>query len=106
METKEKCLKLSHENVDYYAKESDSWRSTMNSIAGERDKLKSLLHQLVPQTAVEALLIWGIAVINCPPHEYDNRTTVENAEWITQRIKEERLKHLESLAQLYQKGLI
>ncbi len=36
----------------------------------------------VPQTYGEAVALWGIDVIRCEPHEWDNRMTEENALWL------------------------
>jgi hypothetical protein len=34
----------------------------------------------------EAVAMYGEQLINCPGHEWDNRTTVENAAWLLGRI--------------------
>jgi hypothetical protein len=49
----------------------------------------------VPQTFGEAVKLWGEKVVCCEPHEYDNRTTEENAVWLLCRLHvRERLKHI------------
>jgi hypothetical protein len=39
-----------------------------------------------PQTYGEAVALWGADVIVCEPHEWDNRTTEENAVWLLCRL--------------------
>ncbi len=41
---------------------------------------------VIPQTYGEAVALWGPEVIHCEPHEWDNRTTWENAVWILRRL--------------------
>ena len=40
----------------------------------------------VPQTYGEAVRKWGDKVVSCEPHEWDNRTTEENAVWLLCRL--------------------
>ena len=40
----------------------------------------------VPQTFGEAVKKWGEKVVACEPHEWDNRTTEENAVWLLCRL--------------------
>ena len=45
----------------------------------------SILMPMVPQTFAEAVRLYPW--INCPSHEWDNRTTPENALWLIERLK-------------------
>jgi hypothetical protein len=59
----------------------------------ERDKLAADLARFtaaVPQTYGEAVARWGGAVVDCPGHEWDNRTTAENAAWLLDRLDADR----------------
>lgn len=44
---------------------------------------------LVPQTYAEAVRLWGNVIISGEPHEWDNRTTSENTQWLLRRLHEE-----------------
>lgn len=44
------------------------------------------LSDVVPQTCGEAVALWGADAINCPSHEWDNRTTWENTVWLVRRL--------------------
>lgn len=44
------------------------------------------IHEAVPQTYGEAVALWGDKVVSCEPHEWDNRTTEENALWLLCRL--------------------
>jgi hypothetical protein len=44
------------------------------------------LADVVPQTYGEATSVWGASVIDCCPHEWDNRTTWENAVWLLRKL--------------------
>ncbi len=49
----------------------------------------------VPQTFGEAVKLWGEEVVRCEPHEWDNRTTEENAVWLLCRLHVHQcLKHI------------
>lgn len=50
-----------------------------------------ILMPAVPQTFGEAVALWGEATINCEGHEWDNRTTAENAVWLILRLEEQRI---------------
>lgn len=52
---------------------------------------QAILMPAVPQTFGEAVALWGEATINCEGHEWDNRTTAENAAWLILRLEEQRL---------------
>lgn len=52
---------------------------------------RTILLPAVPQTFGEAVALWGEATINCENHEWDNRTTAENAVWLILRLEEQRL---------------
>lgn len=59
----------------------------MTGCGGERTPFKmNPPPDMVPQTYGEAVAIWGTAVIDCPGHEWDNRTTAENRDWLVQRV--------------------
>lgn len=44
------------------------------------------LSMAVPQTYGEAVDLWGEEVVECEPHEWDNRTTEENSVWLLCRL--------------------
>lgn len=44
----------------------------------------------VPQTYGEAVKFWGLLLIDCDSHEWDNRTTEENAAYLLGRLAEKR----------------
>lgn len=48
--------------------------------------IRNELSEAVPQTYGEAVAEYGEAVISCEPHEWDNRTTQENAQYLLGRI--------------------
>jgi hypothetical protein len=47
-------------------------------------QLQAIVAKVVPQTYGEAILVYPW--IQCEPHEWDNRTTPENTEWLSSRI--------------------
>ena len=49
-------------------------------------KARDILSPAVPQTYGEAVLEYGTDVITCEPHEWDNRTTRENARYLLGRL--------------------
>ncbi len=51
-----------------------------NHYEAERDRSRAPLLAAVPQTFGEALTTWPW--LTCAPHEWDNRTTEENAAWL------------------------
>jgi hypothetical protein len=50
-------------------------------------ELEALLRGVVPQTYGEAVPRFGRKLIDCQPHEWDNNTTEENAEYLAQRYE-------------------
>lgn len=44
--------------------------------------------ELVPQTYGEALQLYPWVLEEVEPHECDNRTTLENAAWLIERMSE------------------
>lgn len=57
-------------------------------------ELAKKLNFLVPQTYGEAVVRHGKKIINCLPHEWDNRTALENIRWLIWSYRNE-LKRLE-----------
>lgn len=50
-----------------------------------------LIMDAVPQTYGEAVALWGLDVVSCESHEWDNRTTEENVCWLLCRLHIRRL---------------
>jgi len=49
---------------------------------------------LVPQTYGEAIVAWSEAIVDCEPHEWDNRTTTENTDWLLRKLYTHVFRHV------------
>jgi hypothetical protein len=66
---------------------SDAW-DVVTSLLAEIDDLERLPQPLVgfiPQTYGDAVMRGWIKHGDCPPHEWDNRTSAANARWLLER---------------------
>jgi hypothetical protein len=64
-------------------------RRERDSALAERDTMRmewGFLSGVVPQTFGEAVMHYGPGMVDCEPHEWDNRTTVYNAIWLLERL--------------------
>jgi len=52
----------------------------------ERGAFPDVLREFVPQTYGEAVSRGWIKDGDCEPHEWDNRTSAENARWMLERL--------------------
>jgi hypothetical protein len=75
--------------VEALVNEIRGLRRRLSATVAERDTMRmewGFLSGVVPQTFGEAVMRYGAGVVDCEPHEWDNRTTVYNAIWLLERL--------------------